>query len=134
MPKYLDKTGLVFFKSKIDATYATPDEIIHPNELVAITSTEIEELFAEITLISFTFRNATYQAEEGMTWQVWVNSAYNTEGFKIEDNKVKTSSSIYVVADGDYNNVSPSSSIIANYNYQYTVEYVPSPVEVGGSN
>lgn len=47
MPKYLDKTGLVLFKSKIDATYATPNEIIHPDEVVAITNTEINDLFVE---------------------------------------------------------------------------------------
>lgn len=99
-------------------------------DVESITNAEIEALFVDVTLISFTFKNTTYQAESGMTWQEWVNSSYNTKGFKIEDYEVKTSSSIYVVADGDHNPVSPSSSIIANYSYQYTVSYVPG----GGSN
>lgn len=33
------------------------------------------------TLISFTLDGDTYQAEEGMTWAEWVESAYNNGGF-----------------------------------------------------
>ena len=32
------------------------------------------------TIISFTVEGTTYQAEEGMTWQQWVDSDYNTKG------------------------------------------------------
>ena len=35
----------------------------------------------EVTLITFTFKGTTYQAEEGMTWGEWVSSKYNTDGF-----------------------------------------------------
>lgn len=31
-----------------------------------------------VTLISFTIAGTEYQAEEGMTWQEWVDSSYNT--------------------------------------------------------
>jgi hypothetical protein len=34
-------------------------------------------------LITFTIGNATYQAEEGMTWGEWVNTEYNTAGYFI---------------------------------------------------
>ena len=34
----------------------------------------------------------TYTAEEGMTWQQWVNSTYNTDGIIIEDDYVLNSS------------------------------------------
>ena len=34
-----------------------------------------------ITLITFTIAGTSYQAEEGMTWEQWVNSSYNTDGF-----------------------------------------------------
>lgn len=30
-----------------------------------------------------TYEDATYQAEEGITWIDWVNSKYNTNGFTI---------------------------------------------------
>lgn len=32
--------------------------------------------------------NATYQAEEGMTWGEWVNSSYNTGGYKLGSEEV----------------------------------------------
>lgn len=32
------------------------------------------------TLINFTINGTSYQAEEGMTWQQWVDSSYNTSG------------------------------------------------------
>lgn len=31
-------------------------------------------------LISFTINGGTYQAEEGMTWEKWIASTYNTSG------------------------------------------------------
>lgn len=37
------------------------------------------------TLINFTIANTPYQAEEGMTWEQWVNSSYNTGGYFVVD-------------------------------------------------
>ena len=39
-------------------------------------------------LISFTIDGTSYQAEEGMTWGDWVNSAYNTGGFRGDINAI----------------------------------------------
>ena len=36
-------------------------------------------------MISFTIAGTSYQAEEGMTWEQWVNSSYNTGGFYVID-------------------------------------------------
>lgn len=36
----------------------------------------------QVMLISFKIDGKSYQAEEGMTWGEWINSAYNTSGFK----------------------------------------------------
>ena len=35
----------------------------------------------ESNLITFTVDGIEYQAEEGMTWEEWANSSYNTGGF-----------------------------------------------------
>ena len=60
----------------------------------------IEEIVAEqtsesstpaATLIHFTFNQTEYTAEEGMKWVQWVDSRYNTAGFYIDGNNVKTS-------------------------------------------
>lgn len=37
-------------------------------------------------LISFTIDGTSYQAQEGMTWEQWVASSYNTGGFKVVSN------------------------------------------------
>lgn len=35
------------------------------------------------TLISFTIYGTEYQAEEGMTWEQWCDSSYNTDGYYV---------------------------------------------------
>ena len=39
----------------------------------------------EANLITFTIDGTEYQAVEGMTWEQWVNSDYNTIGLKVHD-------------------------------------------------
>lgn len=39
-------------------------------------------------LISFTISGITYYAEEGMTWENWINSVYNNDGFVVYSNGV----------------------------------------------
>lgn len=39
-------------------------------------------------LITFIVNDKEYQAEEGMTWEEWVNSKYNTENWKISNNYI----------------------------------------------
>lgn len=65
-----------------------------------------------VNLISFTIDGTTYQAEEGMTWEEWVESEYNTGGY--------TKSVIVIVApngwhiEGEY----VSSEIISGKAYK----------------
>ena len=42
----------------------------------------------DITIISFTIEKTSYQAEGGMTWAEWVESSYNTGGFKAGSNSI----------------------------------------------
>ena len=60
-----------------------------------------------------------YIAKEGMTWGEWVNSAYNTDGYKISGDTVKSSDNFTVY---DYDASSPtvqksSDTILANRGY-----------------
>lgn len=41
-------------------------------------------------LISFTIAGTTYQAEEGMTWQQWVASSYNTDGYYVSGTNINS--------------------------------------------
>lgn len=44
--------------------------------------------------ITFTVNGTRYYAEEGMTWEEWINSEYNTDGFTAEGNIVNYGTSI----------------------------------------
>ena len=49
------------------------------------------EIIIEPKLIEFTIEGTTYQAEEGMTWEEWVDSEYNNESYIIVNEQVYTS-------------------------------------------
>lgn len=42
-----------------------------------------EDTGNETTLINFTVDGVPYQAENGMTWEEWCNSEYNTDSYSI---------------------------------------------------
>lgn len=76
------------------------------------------------TLINFTINGTAYQAEEGMTWQQWVNSSYNTYGCTIERSSVKGKGNngsptyIYINQNLNLTLVSSTDSIIKNATYE----------------
>ena len=67
------------------------------------------------TLINFTIDGTAYQAEEGMTWQEWVNSSYNTDGYYVLGNIINGTGE----HDGTVENgtVGPNDVIVANQDY-----------------
>lgn len=82
------------------------------------------QLIQQVTLISFTISDVTYQAEEGMTWAEWVDSEYNVnQGYRLSGNLIIKSTEPYSVAE-----VTGTTTIKGNNNYWLT--YMGS----GGSN
>ena len=76
-------------------------------------------------LINFTINGVSYQAEEDMTWDSWVNSSYNTGGFLAnEETDSITNSKGYEVL---YNSTafSPSTTIISETAYTLASSPVP---------
>lgn len=72
---------------------------------------------AVTNLISFTIAGTSYQAEEGMTWEQWVNSSYNTGGFYVIDgnNFVYFPDGSYVSTEGlQGGTAEKSETIVAN--------------------
>jgi hypothetical protein len=61
--------------------------------------------------ISFSIGSSSFNAMENMTWQEWVNSPYNTDGYKIMNNKIYTSDESY------YINVLPTAEINTSGSY-----------------
>lgn len=65
----------------------------------------------QIVLIQFSVNGATYSAEEGMTWETWVNSSYTNGTSRISGNIVYWQS-LYAISG-----VLPKDTIIANSTY-----------------
>lgn len=63
-----------------------------------------------ILLITFTIDGTEYQAEDGMTWEQWVNSEYNTKGFTVYGGQIRLNFSYIISAIS-------SDVIISNYAY-----------------
>jgi len=93
------------------------------NILESITNAEIEALFSEVTLISFTIGGVTimttYQAEQGMTWGEWVASQYNTDGFRKQGDYI-VSSQDFIVTNFGGAEVNASDIISAGVTYYTT--------------
>lgn len=67
--------------------------------------------------ITFTIGGTQYTALSGMTWSEWVDSEYNTRGFKIAYGNINLSGQ-GTVEDIGGDTVSPNDVIIANYSYK----------------
>lgn len=90
---------------------------------VTITSPSLPS----VSIITFTIYRGntyTYQAEEGMTWEEWVNSSYNIDGYTI-GSSTYNNNHIYdketgqeAVCEADYTEVTATDVIMANYAYE----------------
>ena len=70
-------------------------------------------------LITFKIIEIEYQAEEGMTWEEWVNSEYNTDGCYCADDLVWHNSGNNIYLSGPCR---PKGIIINNTLYYYQSE------------
>lgn len=76
-------------------------------------------------LITFTFNSVTYYAEDGMTWEEWVNSEYNTDEFYIYNKFIcwgNNNTHIDTNLFGSGNPPTPVTKIIPNGIYYTTSE------------
>lgn len=70
------------------------------------------------TLLSFSIYSDVYQFEDNMTWEEWVNSPYNTDGYYIEYGRVLTSDGMCSVYDDEiWGHANPGDSIFADREY-----------------
>lgn len=67
------------------------------------------------TLINFTINGTAYQAEEGMTWEQWCNSSYNTDGYYVREDGVITNNVYFVGTPAGH--VSSTDTIVSDYSY-----------------
>ena len=79
-----------------------------------------------VPLISFSISGVNYQAEEGMIWEDWIDSEYNTDGFIISDDNsaVIGSNGLGWVAPIDSPHSRPipcTEEIMSEYEYYWVV-------------
>lgn len=67
-------------------------------------------------IINFTINGTSYYAKNGMTWQKWIESEYNTGGYYIRNNYVCFPDGSNVTASGT-GMLNKTSSIVAGYAY-----------------
>jgi hypothetical protein len=105
--------------SKITVNYTSEtSELVDQMIATKSNTSNVVKGYNISNIISFTIAGTTYQAEEGMTWEEWVGSSFNT------DNKAKLHGqnvvhSCYFVASGT-TNVAKTDVIVANRNYKKT--------------
>lgn len=75
-------------------------------------------------LISFKISSKLYYTSENMTWEEWVSSRYNKQGWYITDNKIGSGVGVRII------DASPSDIIIENRQYEVRIESSSG----GGSN
>lgn len=80
------------------------------------------------SIITFTIDNTEYQAEQGMTWEEWVGSEYNTDGyFVVYDKYIRRINKIEVIFTVTYENIQNfvlKTDFISNISYKTTNEGV----------
>ena len=77
--------------------------------------------------------NRTYQAEQGMTWQQFINSNYNTDGFSAKNSNVffATGDGYYICSKNDLDTKVLLTDTIQNTTYYFVDRYaggVPEPI------
>lgn len=111
---------------------ATATTLTLPDDIKWVSTPDIKEnmiyqcsivndigIFVEVsTLISFTILEVSYVASDGMTWEQWCNSDYNTVGCTTSGGKVFIGGASYVSLEDEL--VSSTDTIKANYAYTTT--------------
>ena len=73
----------------------------------------------DVVTISFTINGVSYQAEEGMNWEQWVNSSYNADGFIVDGNNIYKGGYYVYIDRGPYTDIVQKSEIIESLSYEF---------------
>lgn len=96
-----------------DAGYLTKEQV------QSMIDRSIAKKHGDVATISFSIEDSQFQAEEGMTWEEWVNSEYNSDGACIYNEGSDTIRFVEYSLDVLSSNipVKGSDSIISGYFY-----------------
>ena len=107
----------------VNVSYATTAYV---DGLVGDINSVLESIIGggtTVRMIKFIIGDVEYQAEEGMTWEQWINSEYNTsfELYSVDPNYIVRVGSSQFVYD-NFNNRNIAISDIIRANYEYTLK------------
>lgn len=103
--------------------YSQHSQYSEPTDKPAVSYCEQEDEvhYSPIpVIITFTIDSTSYQAEEGMTWEEWCNSSYNTTSLSIIYGMVESSGGEHIT-DVEENIVFPNTQIKSNGEYEYVL-------------
>lgn len=112
---YANEYLFQFTSGSTATTLSLPDDIKWANDYApTISANKIYQISVlrglasclefnnEASVVDFAIQSVGYQANAGMTWEEWCNSAYNTGGFYIEGGIVRKNEYIIVVESQSY--------------------------------
>ena len=108
----LDTVNNLPVQENIDAEISTQDDLITQ----IYTALEGKTAGGGAKAICFSIAGTYYPAEEGMTWEEWVNSDYNTGGYFLENGCVADETLMFICKTTFPE--SATSEIASNYNYK----------------
>ena len=79
---------------------------------------DVPKTIINFTIDEPTLGNKTFQAEEGMTWEKWVASSYNTDGYTVDEDVVCGPYGSFIVPVEGFVFQSPDDVILANQAYE----------------
>lgn len=124
---YVDSGVKILIAVVIGALLLAGVYALFKDNIIQTAQSKVESLFdygaqPQVNLITFHYGGSEYQAEEGMTWEEWVNSDYNTAGLKVIGiGAIGTSSSVHV-SYGKNNWVSKTDTITDGFYYIKAIE------------
>ena len=126
---YVDSGVKILIAVVIGALLLGGVYMLFKDTILPTAQSKVESLFdysqnPEPKITSFKILDTEYQIEEGMTWEEWVNSDYNTGNYNIADNRIRMSTKYVYISYGkktaDY--VKPGDVITENYQYNKVIE------------
>lgn len=105
------------YNGKVIATLEKGQTATIPCDGKEMATDIVVSISALVNIITFTIAGKTYQSEDGMTWEQWVESSYNTDGYRLRIGHFVASSNGWYVIDEEGTLEFPTDTISNGVDY-----------------